>query len=463
MPNRERTLIGVSNQKKADVKLPHLNALHPPQPPVYHPQRSQQTNDKPLHFPTVQAPSLAIPTHKDPDTPKEKSAPQRHPVKNPSLKFACPTDLGKFQPALGARREELQKKAETLLSLLQTRYTAMGGHARIFRDLDKNKNNILSKEEVKQAVNMLSVDVNDEEVKLLMDLMGQKNNQVSFESFCLSMFDEAKENSNHNPFAHRPRPRLSLHSHMPAINKLSLRRKLDSTNASMDSVSQVDFLRKFRYLDHTNSGIIPVHKFRASLKQLYPHLAESTVDGIMKSADVNNTGSVDYEELMRSLTVERSRDGVSNILDIMRVPQKRIQEDWQRRRSEESFSHHPKTNSNACVPEEGTPGYALDYERFHRSNNQHEDKSTSLPALLTHPYQTKLDKMHYQIKQMDAFQDEDLERQNQVAENRLKFIRDRREKYNEAVWYKRYGIKEEKQGTVPAYSNVFPLNELIYG
>jgi Ca2+-binding EF-hand superfamily protein len=67
-------------------------------------------------------------------------------------------------------------------------------------------------------------------------------------------------------------------------------------------VAESDLVRAFRVFDLSNSGVLPVSKFRELLTNLGDHMTNDEIEEIMKEIPVDSRGNFDYVVFARRLS-----------------------------------------------------------------------------------------------------------------------------------------------------------------
>ncbi|BFZ07238.1 hypothetical protein BsWGS_10277 [Bradybaena similaris] len=126
---------------------------------------------------------------------------------------------------------------------------------------DKDGDGYLSSAEVGVIIRSLGGVVTENELKKLQEQFDHKNGQVNFADF------------------------------------LSLMATIMNKNDSPD-----DLLKAFQVFDSDNKGYITAKELRHLMTNLGEKLTKEDVDEMIKEADVNGTGNINYVELVRIMT-----------------------------------------------------------------------------------------------------------------------------------------------------------------
>ena len=73
-------------------------------------------------------------------------------------------------------------------------------------------------------------------------------------------------------------------------------------NSYKQPVVENDLVRAFRVFDLSNSGVLPVSKFRELLTNLGDHMTNEEIEEIMKEIPVDSRGNFDYVVFARRLS-----------------------------------------------------------------------------------------------------------------------------------------------------------------
>lgn len=70
----------------------------------------------------------------------------------------------------------------------------------------------------------------------------------------------------------------------------------------LDSLSPEDeMMEAFRVFDTDGDGYITKEELRQVMQQLDPDMSDKDIDDMMKEADVDNNGKIDFEEFKRMM------------------------------------------------------------------------------------------------------------------------------------------------------------------
>ncbi|KAH9513637.1 putative N-acetyltransferase 8B, partial [Bulinus truncatus] len=134
----------------------------------------------------------------------------------------------------------------------------------LFRIFDKNHDNTISSSELGKMLTCMGMQVSDEEVgTLLKELDKNGNGKIEYREFKAFMLDEMRR-SEESPLEQEKAIRLA-----------------------------------FKVFDQNGDGVIDASELRTAMKNLGEPLSDRELDDMMKEADIDKDGKINYEEFIK--------------------------------------------------------------------------------------------------------------------------------------------------------------------
>jgi len=355
-----------------------------------------------------------------------------------------------------SKEEEEAEQVQDLLRDIRTKLGHKTADARRrFRELDKDKNNCVAPDELRQALQDMNIQMSDKHFKALMELVGtEKKNVLSYSEFCAGLLPNNSLDAAHDPFEGKRMPHKATDVR-PVMDKGQFQKTLQSLNAPLDAVPRLDMTRMFRSMDTERTGLVHVDDFQRGVMKVQPHLDDKLVAKLAKSADSEGTGMVNYMELIEGIKQHPPVSHVKNMqyIDTHRYsyPTREIRPST---RSDIVRMQQTRAQGTAHIyQDESSPAFASDQERFSRT-----DLTAKPIAIDSARYQARLQRIANNMQQLQV-RVQEIERvkqqKNESIYNRIDNVNT---KHDARTWQRRY----QGQWDIPKidYKHVMPLSVL---
>ena len=131
----------------------------------------------------------------------------------------------------------------------------------IFDKYDSNKDGNVNSDELANILKAININVSDEEIKeIIEEIELEGNNEINFENF---------------------------------ISIVNRREK--------DVDTKEEVLNAFKFFDKEGNGLININDLKYIMINVSKNLSEAEIDDMLKEADLDMDGFINYEEFIRSL------------------------------------------------------------------------------------------------------------------------------------------------------------------
>ena len=131
----------------------------------------------------------------------------------------------------------------------------------IFDKYDSNKDGNVNSDELANILKAININVSDEEIKeIIEEIELEGNNEINFENF---------------------------------VSIVNRREK--------DVDTEEEVLKAFKFFDKEGNGLININDLKYIMINVSKNLSEAEIDDMLKEADLDMDGFINYEEFIRSL------------------------------------------------------------------------------------------------------------------------------------------------------------------
>mmetsp|Transcript_36917 Transcript_36917/g.62172 ORF Transcript_36917/g.62172 Transcript_36917/m.62172 type:complete len:540 (+) Transcript_36917:152-1771(+) len=225
--------------------------------------------------------------------------------------FANPPDpKGEDLPSLPASQqgsrytEEDLRRAKQIQRMLKTKHRARIADtpSRLYNHVVKlggKRGGQLREDAIQILLEHINITATDNEIKALIHLCSSNGKGLTYLDCCHSLFEHAGYDPDYNDLVEFKHIAVKARQGpKPQIHKEFFKAQVDRFAAPLRSTSRVALMNAFKCYDHDSSGIIKAEELYRCIKRVNPSLPDQMVAEVISAADTEQTGLVNYQELI---------------------------------------------------------------------------------------------------------------------------------------------------------------------